>query len=765
MIGRARAVSGAMAPRDALIAGVGRVLRHHRRVSAVLYVVGVLGVLSYPLLARRVFIDENAFLHGHGAIGFGADEALRAHEYALKAEGLIDALGADADGNQIYDALTAFAAAELDALGLDVSAREYPIDADRRGRRRAGENAGDADVASRKTTHAVVRAVKSSGREGVVFATPIGASDTDGPRADAAAIGVGLAFVKYLATAKWLAKDFVWLVLDARAGSTPGGSTHAAVHAADAWLREYYGDERAARLPLDASKGDGALSASAFARAGALQQAYVFEMPAGAAVDVVAVRPEGRNGALPNQDLLNTAVQLSRRAFPRARVGLDLDLLDPIETRARVGRAGEAKVRERETKNVALVRRLSSFLERVGVFCLGRSRAFAVRQAVGDLRRASVFAWRCARGVPTGAHAAFKSFALDAATLRLGAPLGAARDKAHFGPTTTRETFRKIGSLLEMLARGSNNLIEQLHHSMFYYVMTSDDAFLSIAEYVAPQAAVSAAAAIVAIALATRGGDGDDGDGDGDGDGEQGARREHDWAPALALAAAAHVAGVGVGYASLCFYDAALSPVATTGLTAASALAAHALLAKVAFSLYGGGVGPETRAPREPPWVTLKCVALASAATSTAAVTFFNFPLAWPTTAALAPVCLSVSQRERSEGRGGDPNGNPNGKRGALEKKKKAWVDRRTVKSLAMALTPAFLASLVSSVEETSPLAFAHHLAEHARAWRGGFAFPVAYAVVWPACALSALATRADVLRGTRGAGQREARAESKKSR
>ena len=764
MIGRARAVSGAMAPRDAVIAGIGRVFRHHRRVSAVLYVVGVLGVLSYPLLARRVFIDENAFLHGHGAIGFGADEALSAHEYALKAEGVIDALGADADGNAIYDALTNFAANELDALGLDVSIREYPIEFDRRGRRRASENAGDADssVASRKTTHAVVRAVKSSGREGVVFATTIGASDTDGPNADAAAIGLGLAFVKYLATAKWLAKDFVWLVLDARPlGSNPGGSTHAAVHAADAWLREYYGDEAsAARLgSLDASKNKGARGdASAFARAGALQQAYVIEMPAGAAVDVVAVRPEGRNGALPNQDLLNTAVQLSRRAFPRAKVGLDLDPLDPIETRARVGRAGEAKVREGEKKNVALIRRLSSFLERIGVFCLGKSRAFAVRQFVGDLRRASVFAWRCARGVPTGAHAAFKSFALDAATLRLGAPLGSARDKAHFGPTTTRETFRKIGSLLEMLARGSNNLIEQLHHSMFYYVMTSDDAFLSIAEYVAPQAAVVAAIAIVAIALATRGGDGDDGNGDGNG--EQGARREHDWAPALALAAAARAAGAGVGYASLCFYDDALSPVATTGLTVLSALAAHALLAKVAFSLYAEGGGPNSTAvvPREPPWVTLKCVALASAATSTAAVTFFNFPLAWPTTVALAPVCLSVSQRDRSEGRRDDPNGKRPWR--AL-----AWVDRRTVKSTAMALTPVFLASLVSLIEETSPFNFAHHLAENARASRGGFAFPVAYAVVWPACALSALATRADVLRGTRGAGQREARAESKKSR
>ena len=751
-------MSGAMAPRDALIAGVGRVFRHHRRVSAVLYIVGVLGVLSYPLLARRVFIDENAFLHGHGAIGFGADEALRAHEYALKAEGVIDALGADADGDQIYDALTAFAAAELDTLGLDVSAREYPIDADGRGRRRAGENDGDAnDAASRKTTHAVVRAVKSSGREGVVFATPVGASDTDGPRADAAAIGVGLAFVEYLTTAKWLAKDFVWLVLDARAGSTPGGSTHAAVHAADAWLREYHGDESAVRL--GATKGPG-LGASTFARAGALQQAYVFEMPAGAAVDVVAVRPEGRNGALPNQDLLNTAVQLARRAFPRARVGLDLDPLDPLERRARAGRAGGARGEDRSvvrsekharSRLLALVAGMSSFAERVGMACFGTRRAFDVRRAVGDLRRASVFAWRCARGVPTGAHAAFKTFALDAVTLRLGAPLGAARDDARvvgLDARVTGEAFRQIGSLLETLARGSNNLIEQLHHSMFYYVMTSDDFFLSIAEYVAPQAAVSAAAAIVAIALATRGGDGDHGDhGVGDGDAEKerdfDARKEHDWAPALALAAAAHAAGAGVGYASLCFYDAALSPIAVTGMTTASALAAHACLAWVASALYGGNGGLEAVSiRREPPWVTLKCVALATAATATAAVTFFNFPLAWPTTVALAPVCLSISQSRKTDSQ-------------RLTMKAKA---------LAMALTPAFLALLVSLIEETSPFAFAYHLAETARSWRGGFAFPVAYAVVWPACALSALATCADVLRGE-GAAEREARTESKKSR
>ena len=178
-------------------------------------------------------------------------------------------------------------------------------------------------------------------------------------------------------------------------------------------------------------------------------------------------------------------------------------------------------------------------------------------------------------------------------------------------------------------------------------------------------------------------------------------------------------------------------------MTTASALAAHACLAWVASALYGGGGGLEAvSSRREPPWVTLKCVALATAATATAAVTFFNFPLAWPTTVALAPVCLSISQSRKTDSQ-------------RLTMKAKA---------LAMALTPAFLALLVSLIEETSPFAFAYHLAETARSWRGGFAFPVAYAVVWPACALSALATCADVLRGE-GAAEREARTESKKSR
>jgi hypothetical protein len=45
-----------------------------------------------------------------------------------------------------------------------------------------------------------------------------------------------------------------------------------------------------------------------------------------------------------------------------------------------------------------------------------------------------------------------------------------------------------LGCLLEGLTRSSNNLLELLHHSMFYYIMVDDERFLSIAEYIAPQA-------------------------------------------------------------------------------------------------------------------------------------------------------------------------------------------------------------------------------------------------------------------------------------
>ena len=84
-----------MAPRDAIVRGLKRVIRHHRTASVVLYLLGVFGVLSYPWLARRTFIDENAFLHNQANAGFGADEANTARANAERALAAARAAGGD----------------------------------------------------------------------------------------------------------------------------------------------------------------------------------------------------------------------------------------------------------------------------------------------------------------------------------------------------------------------------------------------------------------------------------------------------------------------------------------------------------------------------------------------------------------------------------------------------------------------------------------------------------------------------------------------
>ena len=119
------------------------------------------------------------------------------------------------------------------------------------GRRSAGRN-----------LHGVVRAPKGSGREGIVFATPIGDPEAS-PEADAAALGLGLAVFRHLSRTPWLAKDLAWVVPDARWNGPVFGT--------DAWLREYH---------VPSSR---VVAAGSFGRVGAIQQAYVLELPFGEA--------------------------------------------------------------------------------------------------------------------------------------------------------------------------------------------------------------------------------------------------------------------------------------------------------------------------------------------------------------------------------------------------------------------------------------------------------------------------------------------------
>ena len=77
----------------------------------------------------------------------------------------------------------------------------------------------------------------------------------------------------YCTTAGRYVKDLVWLIPDARweGGGGGGGGGGGAVAGVDAWLQEYHHPSAAA------------VAAGSFGRVGAIQQAYVLELPSGEA--------------------------------------------------------------------------------------------------------------------------------------------------------------------------------------------------------------------------------------------------------------------------------------------------------------------------------------------------------------------------------------------------------------------------------------------------------------------------------------------------
>ena len=166
-----------MTPRAALLSALRRAVRAHASLAPAMYALGCLSVLAFPLLSRQTFIDENAFLLGQASIGFGSADARASLAYADRGvEVAMDAARNAAGGASLAarrdaasDALLAWARVELEALGMDVSVHDF--EAPRQAAR--GDAAGGAREG--RNLHAVARAAGAPGREGIVFAAPIGA--------------------------------------------------------------------------------------------------------------------------------------------------------------------------------------------------------------------------------------------------------------------------------------------------------------------------------------------------------------------------------------------------------------------------------------------------------------------------------------------------------------------------------------------------------------------------------------------------------------
>jgi len=200
----------------------------------------------------------------------------------------------------------------------------------------------------------------------------------------------------------------------------------------EAWVSAYHSTSHT----VTASRNISALPL----RAGALQAAVALDYPVGPwgkRFDKIDIVYDGINGALPNLDLLNTAVSIAS-----GQMGIGCSL--------------HAQSSHSDT-----------YTDRLTTLSRG-----LVTQAAGHA---------------TGPHSAFIPYHVDAITLKT---VGDGwHDEMSLGRTT------------ESLFRSVNNLLEHLHQSFFFYVLLNANRFVSIGNYLPAAMLVAVSFTITALAL------------------------------------------------------------------------------------------------------------------------------------------------------------------------------------------------------------------------------------------------------------------------
>ncbi|KAF1786505.1 GPI transamidase component Gaa1 [Phytophthora cactorum] len=242
-------------------------------------------------------------------------------------------------------------------------------------------------------------------------------------------LSLGLALLKYLSRAKWLAKDVILLAADD--GYLDGSDEYAP--GTEAWLQAYHLD------PIESGL-QGGLSM----RAGVIRAAVNLEtLYDSRHVDSVGIYTAGMNGQLPNLDLVNTAV----RAFRQHQIPTILD-------RADVQQDGEHK---------SYVSRALEFVSSLSEEYTPPEFKERARNYLTNLKGMLHFMTTLATG-PSGPHANFISYNIDSITLSL------TKSQTSGGrPLASRDVLRSI----EMVVRALSNLEEKLHHGRVHLRRTS----------------------------------------------------------------------------------------------------------------------------------------------------------------------------------------------------------------------------------------------------------------------------------------------------
>ncbi len=354
---------------------------------------------------------------------------------------------------------------------------------------------------------ALLRAPRGDGKEAVVLTAEYTDGDADEhhiAEGDGSA-AVLVSLMAALARVPWLSKDVIFL-------ATPKAAR--GDEAVTNWLRDYH----SYHAPM--------------LRSGEIWAALALKLPDHGAFSTVGIAYEGKHGQYPNLDLVNVASATIRDRSLQLKLPIDHYTLSRKHytrkeemRRARVAAEWQKASQAQATSGVAAGEKPAFDKPPIslrGPALLQFAQTWAaVREWLGKAETALMppMLVRQARslrgnlvsqalGQPTGNHAAFKAFKIEALSL-VAAPdrvlagqalLDAPGASAGGGSLNVHDVTR-YGQVVEQVVRSCSNLLERFHQSFFLWVLIDETHFLPPEKYLAPAGVILLAPIARAIAL------------------------------------------------------------------------------------------------------------------------------------------------------------------------------------------------------------------------------------------------------------------------
>ncbi len=360
--------------------------------------------------SRQTYISENALLPGQVHTYFGGSEqnVFRAYRHELAAVQMPD-LSLEVNGTLAVEKARAAGFRRNDKIeelfhnaGLKTARQHYSYSLPRGAYE--GEN-----------VYAVLHAPRGDGTEAIVLLAPL--TNIDGAH-NVNGVPLLISLSRYFKRWSLWSKDIIFLV-------TPDSTT-----GPQAWIDAYH------------STHDPRQVEDLSLKSGALQGAVCIDYPFEHSFENLHISYDGINGALPNLDLINSAVSIAS-----GQMGISTSIQH------------QHTWSKHEQYNSYPVR-LQTLLRGMASQALGHA---------------------------TGAHSSFMAYHIDAITL-----------------TATKEGWQDemaFGRTVESICRSLNNLLEKLHQSFFFYLLMQSNRFVSIGTYLPGAMIVAAGYTIMAIYL------------------------------------------------------------------------------------------------------------------------------------------------------------------------------------------------------------------------------------------------------------------------